>query len=199
MASHLGPVAARRHVAPAPACRSRVVVEHVATLVVRADPEARGVAARDRLDEGFHDPRERLVGRIPQMPMPDAETVGADRQLDGRRMTQGVVDDLDRLLVRAPSVGLGLPGLAERGSKPANPLQPDLLAAIELSGGTLELVAVGEAAVDEEVDRSLRVGQGVVRAAVLRMAACRAELERVDEIEARLEIRRVGVARLGLW
>ena len=182
VASGLGPVAARGHVAPASATGPRRVVERPSAPIVGADAEAIGVAAGGFARDALRDAPESVVERVSLVAMVESDAsplVGRpdreDESLTGRHRP---IHDLDGAPRRWAPLSGGIDDLAKRG-----PDGSDLTkGAIGCRAGRLEPLergfarVVDDAAAAQPLDPVGRRAEVIDRNAVL-------ELERVEEFE----------------
>ncbi len=117
------------------------------------------------------------------MAVPDAATRIAGDQLDARRLAENGIQGVEHALIRNPMLHLRIPDSSERrpgsmhASEPWPSTQPRLVA---------EGVLVRQALLDEPADRILGRHEVLGRDAVVVRFG-------VDEVEARLEVRVVGM------
>lgn len=188
MPSRLGPVAAARHLAPAPPVRSQFVEEDPATLVVGTDPGTLGVPATDRPDERLGQLGQRTVDLVTgkSARQPQARRVrrtGTGLELEDRAMAQDPVDLPDRGGIRRAPLHGRIPQFAERCASPIDPSQrrrrvrhtgrleagPLVQPVDRLAGCTkvVELAPTGQARGVDEVDRRLEVDPGIVGGSII--------------------------------
>ena len=92
MTSGLGPIATAGHLAPASTAGPRVVVEDPAARVTGAGPQSLGPTGRDLADDRLGQVGQGVVDRVADVPMIEAEAVGARDELDHLAGAQGSVD-----------------------------------------------------------------------------------------------------------
>ena len=124
MTSRLDAIAARPHVAPAPAPAARAVEEDPPAGLVLADPQPVRAPGDDRLGERLHQASERVAEGIDGIALADRDALGSRRELDDLTGAQGPVDDLDRLRVRRALDGDGVRHLAQRVTDTVDARQP---------------------------------------------------------------------------
>ena len=123
MARGLGPVPARRHVAPAPLSGARFVVEDPATGVVGADPEPAVVTATDLADDRLGDPGEDVVDRVPDVAVAELHAVVGRDELESGLRLERPVDLGERVGIGRLLVGDRVRDVAKGGPRPDDAIE----------------------------------------------------------------------------
>ena len=181
VAGGLGAIATARHVAPAPLARARLVVEHPAAEIVGADAQPLRVAGSQLLDERLGHACERIVDRVADVAVADADPVRTGNQLRGRTSAEGAVHPVERAGLRGTALRDGVGNFSERRSHGKD--------AVEVLLGRFERLSMDQPALGKPLHgqlggRKVLVGRPVVRVV----------LERVDEVERVVELDHVIVA-----
>lgn len=185
MTSRFRTIPACRHIAPATTARPRRVVEDPATGLARADLDAIRMPVGQFRHERIGQPRERIVDRVADVAVIDADTVGCRDELDYLPGMKRPIDGVERAGMGRSTVGDRQGDLAQRRPEGADarevPRHEGVLRR-RLGADAVRALEVDHASIDEPRQRGVECRELLERGAVRRRFGVQ-EVEGVREID----------------